>query len=99
MLEGTVRTARGTNAAICSGIAVPRPAWLAASVRGTEHIGPEDTLDSDYGRLLERVYAGAEKGWRARPAFAPSELRRGSGRPPWIERWRARQDLNLRPSA
>ena len=31
--------------------------------RGAEQIGPEDTFDGDYGRLLERVY---KKGWRAR---------------------------------
>jgi hypothetical protein len=28
---------------------------------GTEDIGPEDTFDGDYGRLLERVYM---KEWR-----------------------------------
>ena len=25
------------------------------SYEGTEHIGPEDTFDGDYGRLLERA--------------------------------------------
>ena len=43
------------------------PRWLEeGDVRGTEHIGPEDTMDGDYGRLLEaaqRSQLGA-KGWR-----------------------------------
>jgi len=41
-----------------TGIAVERPKWLEGykGVTGTEHIGPEDTFDGDYGRLLERAY-------------------------------------------
>ena len=49
-----------------SGVVVPMPDWLKAfadASRGMEDIGPEDTFDGDYGRLLERVY---KKGWRAR---------------------------------
>ena len=49
-----------------SGVVVPMPDWLkafAGDTRGTEHVGPEDTFDADYGQLLQRVYV---KGWRAR---------------------------------
>ena len=38
-----------------SGIVVPRPAFIEQGNRGAEHIGPEDTFDGDYGRLLEGV--------------------------------------------
>ena len=41
-----------------TGIAVPRPTWLVPDATGTEDIGPEDTFDGDYGRLLDRAYAG-----------------------------------------
>ena len=37
------------------GVAVERPTWIEASDAGTEHIGPEDTCEADYGRLLEAV--------------------------------------------
>jgi len=38
----------------------PRPKWLAkGQTTGLEHLGPEDTLDADYGRLLDRVSGGA----------------------------------------
>ena len=41
-----------------SGIAMPRPRSLDPNdLTGTECIGPEDTFDGDYGRLLERFYA------------------------------------------
>jgi hypothetical protein len=39
-----------------SGIVAPRPAFIEKGNRGAEHIGPEDTFDADYGRLLEAVY-------------------------------------------
>jgi hypothetical protein len=35
------------------GVAVERPPWIPATIEGIEHIGPEDTFDGDYGRLLE----------------------------------------------
>jgi site-specific DNA recombinase len=38
-----------------SGIVVPRPGFIKTDHRGTEHIGPEDTFDGDYGRLLDRL--------------------------------------------
>ena len=38
-----------------AGVVAPRPAFIERSNVGTEHIGPEDTFDADYGRLLERV--------------------------------------------
>lgn len=38
-----------------SGIVVERPAFIKGGNRGAEHIGPEDTFDGDYGRLLERA--------------------------------------------
>jgi hypothetical protein len=34
---------------------VPRPAFIEQSTWGTDHIGVGDTLDGDYGRLLEAV--------------------------------------------
>jgi hypothetical protein len=37
------------------GIVPPRPAFIETGNRGAEHIGPEETFDGDYGRLLERV--------------------------------------------
>ena len=40
-----------------TGIAAPKPAWMETSTLGLEHLGPEDTFDADYGRLLDRVYA------------------------------------------
>ena len=40
-----------------TGIAVERPAWLIpGAIKGCEHIGPEDTFEGDYGRLLDRAY-------------------------------------------
>jgi len=40
-----------------TGIAVQRPAWLTpGDISGCEDIGPEDTFDRDYGRLLDRAY-------------------------------------------
>jgi hypothetical protein len=39
-----------------TGIAVERPAWIPAG--GPGHIGPEDTFDGDYGRLLELAQSG-----------------------------------------
>ena len=47
-----------------AGVVVPRPAHIPHGADGTEHIGPADTFESDYGKLLERVYV---KGL-ARPA-------------------------------
>jgi site-specific DNA recombinase len=38
-----------------SGIVVERPAYIPKGRRGTEHLGPEDTFDGDYGRLLAAV--------------------------------------------
>ena len=38
-----------------SRIVVERPAFIPKGRRGTEHIGPEDTFDDDYGRLLEAM--------------------------------------------
>jgi hypothetical protein len=46
-----------------TGIVAKRPTWIAdGDVTGTEHIRPEDTLDVDYGELLDRV---CQKEWRA----------------------------------
>lgn len=33
-----------------TGVVVERPAFFTRGNRGTEHIGPEDTFDGDYGR-------------------------------------------------
>ena len=40
-----------------TGIVVPRPAFITGN-GGTTHIGPEDTFDGDYGRLLETALKG-----------------------------------------
>jgi hypothetical protein len=40
---------------LLTGIAVERPAYVNdGSMKGLEDIGPEDTGDGDYGRLLDR---------------------------------------------
>jgi hypothetical protein len=44
-----------------TGVAVERPASLESSQAGTEGIGPEDTHDADYGRLLEQATAVSDK--------------------------------------
>ena len=50
-----------------TGIAVERPKWIApGDVAGTENIGPEDTFDGDYGRLLDRIFKNGKKGVCAR---------------------------------
>ena len=41
-----------------TGIVAERPKSLVASHEGCEDIGAEDTLDADYGRLLEQVERG-----------------------------------------
>ena len=49
-----------------AGVVVPLPAYLQAlrgNTRGTEHLGPEDTFEGDYGQLLAQVATG--KGWCA----------------------------------
>lgn len=62
-----------------TGIAVERPKSLDPNDRsGTENIGPEDTFDRDYGRVLERAYeksvkvlaspTGTATSWRVRLA-------------------------------
>lgn len=44
-----------------TGIAVERPKSLDPHDKtGIEDIGPEDTFEGDYGRLLERAYGGRE---------------------------------------
>ena len=50
-----------------TGIVVPRPAFILAGNRGAEHIGPTDTFDADYGRLLEITL----NGWCARRDLNP----------------------------
>ena len=49
-----------------TGIVVERPAWIPQG-GVPAHIGPEDTFDADYGRLLEN----ALQGWRARRESNP----------------------------
>ena len=44
---------------------VPRPSFIPDGNLGAEHIGPDDTIAADYGRLPGRVpFEGSE--WRAR---------------------------------
>ena len=55
-----------------TGIATPTPKDLDPSdLSGTEDIGVEDTFEGDYGRLLDRVFENAGKGWRARRDLNP----------------------------
>ena len=46
-----------------TGIAVETPQWVKdyTGKTGTEDIGPEDTFDGDYGRLLDRAYEKSVK--------------------------------------
>ena len=86
-----------------SGIVVERPGFIEPGIRGTEHIGPEDTFDGDYGRLLERacgkgVARPAGLGLREPKAKQTSLALSGVANSPSAS-WRARQDSNLRPSA
>ena len=43
---------------------------MEVSYVGTEHIGPEDTCDADYGRLLEAVQ-NRGKGLASPTGFEP----------------------------
>ena len=43
---------------------------MEVSYAGTEHIGPEDTFDADYGRLLEAVQ-NRGKGLASPTGFEP----------------------------
>ena len=55
---------------IVATIASPCPKSVDPNdLTGCENIGPEDTLDADYGRLLEA--AMTRKGWRARRESNP----------------------------
>ena len=38
-----------------TGIVVERPSRVEGSQRGVDHLGPEDTYEGDYGRLLEQA--------------------------------------------
>lgn len=57
-----------------SGIAVERPANLdPRDLTGIEGIGPDDTGEADFGRLLDRVYEKSYAGGLASPAgFEPA---------------------------
>ncbi len=56
-----------------TGIAVERPKNLDPNdLTGTEDIGPEDTGDGDYGRLLERVYRSDALGLASPAGFEPA---------------------------
>ena len=57
-----------------TGITVERPKDLDPNdLTGTEDIGPEDTFDGDYGRLLDRAYTQvfARKGVASPQGFEP----------------------------
>lgn len=54
-----------------------RPSFIApGDVTGTEGIGPEDTFDGDYGRLLARAYEKSVK-VLASPIYASWNQLRG----------------------
>ena len=54
-----------------TGIAVERPAGVDEGPLGSEGIGPEDTFDGDYGRLLERAYRKSVKVLASPTGFEP----------------------------
>ncbi len=54
-----------------SGIVVERPKFVKPGNRGAEHIGPDDTFDGDYGRLLEQFYV---KGVTSPTGFEPYRM-------------------------
>jgi hypothetical protein len=54
-----------------TGIAVERPGGVDEGPLGSEGIGPEDTFDGDYGRLLDRAVENAGKGSCARRESNP----------------------------
>ena len=57
-----------------SGVAVPKPKWVKdGDRRGTEHIGPDDTFDGDYGRLLEKKLKNSLRGGKSESASVGSE--------------------------
>jgi hypothetical protein len=50
-------------ATVFTGVVAPTPAWMRAEKEagtrlGLEHLGPEDTFDADYGRILEKAKIG-----------------------------------------
>ena len=51
-----------------AGVACPVPAWMPEA-DPSEPLGPEETLEGDYGRLLEA--AMSRKGWCARRDLNP----------------------------
>jgi hypothetical protein len=56
-------------------VVTPRPSWIQDGLTGTEHIGPEDTWDGDYGRLLARACEKVRrvgKGLATLEGFEPS---------------------------
>jgi hypothetical protein len=56
-----------------SGVATPLPPFIrTGDERGTEHIQPEDTMDPDYGRLLENAARALDGGFKtARKGVRP----------------------------
>ena len=55
-----------------TGIAVERPAGRDEAPLGHEHIGPEDTFEGDYGRLLEQAYRKGVKVLASPTGFEPA---------------------------
>lgn len=60
-----------------TGIAVERPVGVDEGPLGSEGIGPEDTFDGDYGRLLEQMYV---KGVASPTGFDPFLMAGSVGR-------------------
>ena len=54
-----------------TGLAVERPKGLAWSTVGCEDIGPDETFDGDYGRLLDRAYEKGVKVLASPTGFEP----------------------------
>lgn len=55
-----------------AGIACDTPTWLVpGDITGREQIGPEDTFDGDYGRLLDRANPSSGKRVASPTGFEP----------------------------
>jgi hypothetical protein len=55
---------------VFAGIVIAKPDPEAGQLKGLDHLGPEDTHEADYGRLLENALVG--KGVCARRDLIPT---------------------------
>jgi hypothetical protein len=84
--EGYDFAAPTTFERVFAGVAVPLPLYITTGeTRGTEHIGPEDTNDLDYGRMLAQAQMAASVSEEAT-----------AGSQPKGKQWRPWRDSNPR---